>query len=535
MDLLINQYFDLLNDKKRCYCHKDQTIKIKEEDVKLFHQNEDNPKVQFLLAYYYYETNKYKATDYATNAILNGVGYGYNILGLIAPDNISQINYFLKAKEHNHPRAYPNLGIVYYQLKDNDNASKYFKMGIENGIICSKYYDTSHFYKNDANYLDLLLECAKQGCRGALDELYYKTIDDKKKREILKIGTGKGYSEYIYRLINYYETKNRFKFMKLLRELSNSNDPNILYSIGKKYFDIHLIDEATKVFYKAMDLGNYESFTYLTSHGIQSCNDTQAKIIVKLLINKKKGNVDELNLVALLLQLNENDKALEFSNKIVNPYYKNLAKYRYHCNKCEYSIAHDYILDALKMDDEQKETALYHEIGCSYLRLNNENKAKEMLELGVAAGQQNSNIILADIYIKSSNFMLAAQYLIKPLMCDNVSAINLINQIIENNSSIEIGKLLLNNDLFVGLLCLLKCKMETDKILDLCPRFLFESECNICLEIKQQVKFNCGHECCIDCLKNQKNTNCSYCRKPIWGFIKNKTFGSVESKMEEVD
>ena len=193
----------------------------------------------------------------------------------------------------------------------------------------------------------------------------------------------------------------------------------------------------------------------------------------------------------------------------------------------------------MKAHEIGKERFYSHaDLGPLYLKRGQRDKGLKMLEEGISLSCYRCYIALGYHYLQEGHYFEACQSLIQPLKktCFN-QANDLFEEIIDQHPTIEIGKLLIENGLSQGIVCLLKCDIKTEQIIEILKdKYLFTETCEICCETKEELKFLCGHHSCIDCLRkiNQRKNDalidpskkiqfrCAFCRQTITSFIKNK-------------
>lgn len=512
MELIIDQYIDKFVDKKRCHCHKEQYINIDEQHVKLFLENDNNPKTQFLLSYYFYYKDEKKSKEFANRAIENGFNAAYNILGCIMykenGTSETTIPYFHKALNSNYTVCI-NLAACYHNIKDDDNTKKFLNLGIQEGILCCKYMYHKYYCCEDPN-LDQLRKYA-ENCRSAFDELFEKISDPIARYKLMKLAIKKNYTDYIPKLGNYYELNNRYKFISLLNKFKDSNDDqDLLFWIASKYINIDQ-QVGINLMYRSMEKGSYKAYNYLVDTHIINIDANNAEIFIEFLKKlKNRTSIDNLNLAISYMVSGKIDEM----NNLIDSFdllYKNVALYKYYGIFKNYDKALEYLKLAFSIDEDP---LLEFEFGRLYLFRNDKNKAIEHLEKGLIAGDTRCNIALAELFYTNNQMFEACQYLIK-----NKIAMRLIYKIICNHPSYEIGKLLLDNNLDIGILCLLKCESSNEEIIECAKEYVFQAECCICFQENKHLKLLCGHTACITCLKMCKEI-CPFCKSNFNGFLR---------------
>lgn len=519
IDSISNNYIKLILNKSICYCHKLQIINFDEQHIELFLQNSDNVKVQFLLSYYFFHKDKGKSMEFANYAIENKFGMANNIIGC-AKEGIECIPYFKQALESGHIRAYSNLGLCYHEMKDHQNAMGYFQLGIGGNIVCCKFLYWNLYEQGNPNYLDNLLECAQIGCRSALYELFSKTKNHLVRHKMIKLGARRGYPLYIIKLIDYYEIRNRYKLLKLLNQHEHSDDSELLYHIAKKYIEIDLL-KGIDIMYQAIKKGNRDAYLYLINTYNVFLDDNKAEIMMNFLKNTERTIADDLNLIIVYQYCNKIPEMNHLIDRMDN-YHKNVALSRYYDTLNKKDKALECLLTAYYMDPGPEEGLdLEFEIGILYLSTDR-NKGTDFLEKGVIKGDTRCNRVLAEIFYKNNEPIKACTYLINSCKNNEVIGYSILNEIINNNASFEIGKLLLYNDLDIGIKSLIRCGISNKIIAECASEYIFYTECGICFYENKQLKFMCGHSICINCLKNYGTVKCPYCATKINGFLKNK-------------
>ncbi len=499
-------------------------MKVQPSHIQLFHLHDNIPKAQFLLAYHYsFEENVSieKAKKYIDLAITNGIGLAHNIRGCLADSALDQaIECFNEAMQCGSTRAYSNLGIQYFHHKKNEElSSKYFEMGIKENIPCCKFLYLELFEKDKESYFEQVSKCAKDGCREALNLIYHYENDEKKKKDWAKVGAKKGFDTYIRILIDYYETHNQFKFWRLLTEYKSSTDVNVLLYVAKKYSDWYMISESLSAIYNGLELEDYECYNFAANHldGIFD-NPKHFEILANFLEKHKKNLVDELNLSLAYGYSGKSDKMKEMLDKIEDPYHQNLGYFKYYdmMNDAEKSFQH--LEKAYELDKESFNS--YADLGTACLNRGQRDKGLRILEAGISLSLSSCYVALGDHYLQEGHYYEACQNLIEPLKNHRKFANDRLERIIDHNPTAEIGKLLIENELSQGIMCLMKSDIKNEQLLEMLnDAYLFEETCQICLETKKELKFSCGHYSCIDCLKKM-NFKCAFCKQRIGSFLK---------------
>jgi len=210
-------------------------------------------------------------------------------------------------------------------------------------------------------------------------------------------------------------------------------------------------------------------------------------------------------------------------NNMTDPFYKNIILYRFYLNKEDNDKALVHLLISHSLDPESNILNLEFELGMIY-RDYDINKAIEYLKKGIDKKDTRCNLSLAEILYDNNNIFEACKYLIDCCKNNEIFAINKINDIIHKHASFEIGKLLLDNDLDLGINCLIQCNTPTDKIVECANKFIYYSECNICFNENKQFKSSCGHYLCIDCLRKCQYQKCPFCKNKFNGYLQNTVY-----------
>ncbi len=446
---IIDHYFNLYMDKNRCCCHSGQIIRFQPSHIELLHLHDDIPKAQFLLAYHHSiekgNDSDEKAKKYIDLSIRNGIGLAHNIRGCLADLTVDQsIECFEEAILYGSIRAYSNLGINYFHKKNEELSRKYFEMGIKENITCCKFSYLLCFEKERECYLEEVSKCAEKGCRAALNTMFCREKDKKKKRYWAELGMKKGFDTYIYNLINYYENHNKFKFWRLLREYQNSNDVNILLYVSKKYLKWNVIPECLSAIFKGMKLGHYECYDFARNNlDIIFDDPKQYEILANFLEKHKKDTIDELNLTVAYDLSGKLDKAKEILDKIEDEYHQNLGyfKYYHYMNNLKKSLEH--LEKAYEFNKERFNS--YADLGSLCLKEGQEEKGLKILEEGISLSHYNCYMALGDHYLRGRHYYEACQSLIQPAKKHWILANHMLETIIDQNPTIEIGKLLIEN------------------------------------------------------------------------------------------
>lgn len=525
LDEIINKYNDLFDNKTRCYCHDLQDIIFSDNEIKLFLDNDEIPEIQRFLGYLYFNTNKEKSESYLNKSINNGILKSYNTLACLQfiKKEENYIETFLKAMENKAKSSFSNLGLTFNKLGDIENSKKYFMIGIEQDINCCKTIYLNLYHENDVNYFDQLMDCAKKGCRTALNYCL-KNGKIEEKLYYLELGTKYGFNNYIIDLMKYYKKCDTFKFLKMLEQYKSSNDSKILFYIGKKFFELGRMDNAIDIMYKSMELGSNEAFEYLKSKDLIILNNIdpiRKQLIINIFKKNIKIEIDKLNL-SIIYCVDENyDEAKKIIEEIDDPYYLNLGKSKLYENLKHHSLALEYLMNAYKLDPEQKKINILSNIGSHLLLNKNEKEGLEYLEKGISFGDIRCYLTLSDYYVKNQKYLIATNYLIEPYKKKIMGYENILETILENTQDVEIYKLMVENEISECITYLLK--LENDKIISIFnKKYIFADgqECEICFENYYKLKINCGHIYCINCLKEIKN--CPACKYKIKKFLKNK-------------
>jgi tetratricopeptide (TPR) repeat protein len=523
MEDILTSYFSIYKDITRCFCHKSQKIKFKKEDIKLFQDNDQYPQTQFLLSYHYYYIDQQRSLDYIQKAISQKFVLGYNLFGCLVDDNNKKIDYFNQSIENGFYKSYLNLGHLYYSLGEDVISIYYLNEGTKIGMSCCETAYLQLYDSTNQEYFEKLLSCAKKGCRTALDLIYDK-IDYR--NIAIEIGTSFNFTDYIIANLKNYTHGDRFKYIQQLGKYEKSHDPKIIFYIGKQFLSLGISKKGVKLIYKSIKLGYYKGYKYLVQRDdIDLISSSKKNILMCNLINKRNNIADELNLFILYLSNSNFEEALKYMTRFDNDYSKYLANYIYYLHLGNNDLAYAYLEQAyhLESDPESKyeKININFDMGMCYLHKNNKEKAIEFFQKGVEAGIYKCNISIADLLICEGKYVEACNYLIVPVKKKSKLGFDLLDIIIQEYPSVEIGQILLENDISIGVLCFLRSGLEVSKIIELCKdNFMFENYCDICLNIDWHLKFACGHSYCVNCLV-ETNDKCPFCRVPIKSFIKN--------------
>lgn len=517
-EAIADNYINQMLNPKRCF-HYDILQEI--SHIKLFLENDTHPKCQYILAYYYSENGqKDKALEYVKKAIDSDFLFACNMMGYLLSenkgDNEEILNNFLKSANVGHIGALRNLGYWYNKHGDIEKSIKYYKLGIEKGMVCCETDLTYYYHKDDENYNDLLLSYAMNGCRFAF-QLIYRNSDIEKRHYIDKLVL-KSYPNMcpcIEHLLDYYENKNKYKFFAILERYKPSTDGSILLIIAKKYFRIRQFDTAIKLLIESIKYGNYDAYVFLKNN--TDGNITKAAdltIITDLLELQAVDDFDKTSLVAIYSMLGKPDDAKNMLLTITDAGIKEMGKYKYY-------VFQDNWVKALEILLEWKDSDKYVRVSCElaflYTKLHDKGNALSCTKKCVESGCYKCMVILADLALQQNDYFEAHKYLIKSRNSSLRTWIDVSKKFMRKCNSISIAENLVNKKISIGIEILLRNNGDIKRI---CDKYLIENECHICYMVNLCFTFSCGHGMCTECSKNIINGGkCPFCKKPIDGFL----------------
>lgn len=512
---ICNKYIKKLFDGNNCFCSTLLTFKNKH--IRLFLKNDNLPKVQFLLSYYYYDYDEQRSLKYAMNAITGGIEYTHNILGLLEPEN--KLEHYEKASDVKYPNSYINLGIFYENDNDIDNAMKYYNMGLENGVNCCGCHILLH--NND---IDMLWKCvdSEYCCFFVVNTLYGLTKDESLKYKLVKTGARHEFHKYFMILMNNYKKNNRFKYIALLEKNKKCRQPDILFSIANEYVEMGNNICAEYYLLRAIKYGNQKAFKHLGCQ-IPKSGIVEIIDILEIIIDREEKNklIHEMNLSCIYIYSEKWNEAKKIINNIDSLYEKYTCFSRYYYCQNKFIKSHDYMLKAFEIDPLCERQLTYETVAMSYKNIGDTDKFIEFLEKGAERGEINPLAILISTALTEKKYNDAMKYLSKCSMKGREWK-NLLNEIIVECDNVDIGKELLKKDISMGLIILLKT-MSNDSIVNQFAEYFTYGECDICYDDEYKLlTFNCGHTMCINCFKKCGLSNfvCSFCKRNITMFIK---------------